>query len=85
MVGATDHYKMYGKKLHHYDVNSLYPTQMCKELPLNPLDYIANMKDIKLDDFFGFCLVKVQTTRNIKIPLLPYRNKEGMIIFPTGT
>lgn len=76
---------MYGKNLHHYDVNSLYPTQMCKELPLNPLNYIANMKDIKLDDFFGFCLVKVQTTRNIKIPLLPYRNKEGIIIFPTGT
>jgi hypothetical protein len=84
LVGATDHYKMYGEKLNHYDVNSLYPTQMCKELPLKPLDYIANMMNHKLEDFFGFCLVKVHCPRNIKIPLLPFRNKEGMIIFPTG-
>jgi hypothetical protein len=31
--GSTDDYKGYGKNLYHYDVNSLYPTAMCKDMP----------------------------------------------------
>jgi len=69
--GATDHYKMYGEKLHHYDVNSLYPHVMRKPLPFLPLSFINDMSNFNLNDFFGFCLAKIETPKNIKIPLLP--------------
>lgn len=31
--GAIDHYKLYGKNLYYYDVNSLYPFAMLKPMP----------------------------------------------------
>jgi hypothetical protein len=82
--GATDHYKMYGEGLHHYDVNSLYPHAMCNQLLLNPKYFIKDMTNIKLDDFFGFCLAKIECPKNVRMTLLPYRNSDGSIIFPTG-
>lgn len=33
--GATDYYIKYAKKVYYYDVNSLYPYAMLKDLPLN--------------------------------------------------
>jgi len=35
--GATDYYKGYGKDLYYYDVNSLYPFVMLKNMPYKPL------------------------------------------------
>jgi len=83
--GATDHYKMYGENLHHYDVNSLYPHVMRNPLPFLPLTFINDMSKINLNDFFGFCLAKIEAPKNIKIPLLPYKTETGEIIFPTGS
>ena len=52
--GATDYYKAYGKDLHYYDVNSLFPYQMCLPMPLNIINRYDDMSNINLDDFFGY-------------------------------
>ncbi len=90
--GATDYYIKYAKKVYYYDVNSLYPFAMLKDLPLKPplpqpesgqrIKWIDD--SIKLSDFFGFALVKVYCPVNISKPLLPKKHK-GKTIFPTGT
>lgn len=80
--GATDHYKRYGEKLYHYDVNSLYSTAMLNDMPLNYVKYHNDIKD--LNNFFGFCLAEIQSPINIKIPILPYRDNNNRIIFPHG-
>jgi hypothetical protein len=75
---------MYGENLKHYDVNSLYPHVMRKPLPFLPENFINDMSKTNLNDFFGFCLAKVECPKNIKIPLLPYKTEFGEVIFPTG-
>ena len=82
--GSTDYYLKYVKKVYFYDVNSLYPFAMLKEMPLNPIRYVSNINNITLDNFFGFALAKITTPPNIKIPLLIYRHV-GKVIHPTGT
>ena len=81
--GATDAYKCYGSYLHYYDVNSLYPFAMLNEMPLEMIKYHKDMGDVKLENFFGFCLAEVSCPNHLKIPLLPYK-KDGGTIFPTG-
>jgi hypothetical protein len=83
--GATDHYIQRGENLYYYDVNSLYLYAMFNNMPYKLIKYHSNLRNTKLDDFFGFCLVKVDTPTDLKIPLLPYRNKNSQIIFPLGT
>uniref|UniRef100_UPI00315D3724 hypothetical protein n=1 Tax=Infundibulicybe hongyinpan TaxID=2486348 RepID=UPI00315D3724 len=73
--GGTDYYKAYAKDLHYYDVNSLYPFAMNKELPLKPIKKYSKMTDISLNDVFGFFQVEVETPKNIIKPLLPYKHK----------
>jgi len=58
---------------------------MCNEMPFKPLEFINDLSKININDFFGFAFVKVECPKNIKNPLLPYKNKTGEIIFPTGT
>jgi hypothetical protein len=43
------------------------------------------MKKFDLNNFFGFCYVKVECPQNIKNTLLPYKNEFGEMSFPTGT
>jgi hypothetical protein len=81
--GATDYYKAYAENIKYYDINSLYPFAMKKDMPHEILEWIKDMKDIKLEDFFGFCKVEVYCPRDIIRPLLPHKyNNET--IFPTG-
>ncbi len=82
--GATDYYKAHEKNLHYYDVNSLYPYAMLQPMPHEMIKFHNDMSNIKLENFFGFCLCEVTTPKNIKIPLLPYKHN-GKTIFPTGT
>jgi hypothetical protein len=82
--GATDVYCKYLENAHYYDVNSLYPQAMLNPMPLNIIKYHDNLSNTNLDDFFGFCLVKVTTPKDIEYPLLPYKH-EGKTIFPTGS
>ena len=76
-----DYYKLWGRNLKYYKVNSLYPYAMLKDLPLN---YLGEFTNIKLEDCFGFIECIVTCPSNIKYPLLIH-NYKGRIIHPTGT
>ena len=83
--GHTDTYKPYGEDLYYYDVNSLYPFVM-KEFPMPggvPV-WHGNLEDKDLDSMLGFIEAYVVCPKTIKKPLLPYRDKNKTIIFPTG-
>ena len=80
--GATAYYIKHAVFVYYYDVNSLYPFAMMKDLPLKPLRWVDN--SVKLEDFFGFALVKVYCPVTIKKPILPFRYK-NKTIFPTGS
>lgn len=83
--GATDYYKKYGKNLKIYDVNSLYPHVMLKDMPFELINSYEDMSEIKLENFFGFVLAKIKVSKDIVIPLLPYKDpKSDKTIFPTG-
>jgi len=53
-----------------YDVNSLYPAQMCKPMPVGPP---VVSSDTNLDNYFGVVYAKIKTPMDIKCPPLPYR------------
>jgi DNA polymerase type B, organellar and viral len=82
--GATDYYYQHIKSdIYHYDVNSLYPAAMCNKIPTTPNKYFPNMKNINLNNFFGFATAKIT---HIKGPtLLPYKHETLGTIYPTGT
>jgi hypothetical protein len=83
--GATDYYKAYIEKGKQYDINSLYSYAMLKNpMPHKIIKFHKNLDNIKLENFFGFILVKVTCPKTITRPMLPYKN-EGKTIFPTGT
>jgi hypothetical protein len=81
--GGTDYYKAHEFNLHYYDVNSLYPYAMSNPMPFEIVKFYHNMRFIKLENFFGFCLAQIYCPKNIR-PVLPYRY-EGKTIHPTGS
>lgn len=82
--GATDHYKLYGKNLYYYDVNSLYPYAMLKPMPLHHIKYHSDLSMNNINLFFGFCLAEIECPKHIKIPILPFRTINNDVIYPTG-
>ncbi|KAL4553846.1 hypothetical protein LXL04_040224 [Taraxacum kok-saghyz] len=83
--GHTDVYKPFGEDLYYYDVNSLYPFVM-KEYPMpagHPVWY-SRLDNRDLEGKLGFIEAYVVCPKTIKKPFLPYREKEGTLIFPTG-
>lgn len=82
--GATDYYKKYVTNAKYYDVNSLYPFSMLRDMPGKVIKYHNNMSKINLSNFFGFVLAEVTIPKTL-VPLLPYKSKIGNTIFPTGT
>ena len=88
--GAVDVYKPYGRNIHRYDVNSLYPYIM-RNYPMpigKPTFFEGNKENIlnilHIKNKFSFIEVKVTCPDNIKAPLLLTRigNKT---IAPVGT
>lgn len=84
--GRTEVFKRgYFKDYNYYDFNSLYPSVMVDEVFPNPntlritrrndLHHINNFEGISDVDIFVF---------PCKYPILPVRNEEGRVIFPTG-
>ena len=83
--GRTEAFKRgYFEDKNYYDFNSLYPTVMLEELPdpnslrithKNTVNYINKYEGISKVDVFIFPQ---------KYPVLPFRNKIGRVIFPTG-
>lgn len=67
------------KKVCYVDINSLYPYKMLKEYP-GPLEVWIKRRLPK----FGLleCTIQVPKT---DLPTLPYRDKEGRILYPWGT
>ena len=55
---------------------------MLNDMPLNYVKYHNDIKD--LNNFFGFCLAKIECPLHIKIPILPFRDSNSRIIFPRG-
>jgi len=45
----------------------------------------SDLESIPLDSMFGFIEAYVECPQSIKKPFLPYRNKDGTLLFPTGT
>jgi hypothetical protein len=84
--GATDYYKKYGKDLYYYDVNSLYPFVMLKDMPYKPLKWYEDMSEIKLEDFFGFALARIECDDDVKLPIIPIKDRcsENRILYPRG-
>ena len=71
--GSTDLYKPILKSGFYYDVNSLYPTVMCLDMPLKQGSYSTfnrNKNDNDFLNFFGFLEIKVQTPKKITNPIL---------------
>jgi hypothetical protein len=64
-------------------VNSLYPKAMCKPMPHEIIGKYEDMSNIKLENFFGFCLAEITCPKDIIIPLLIHKYN-GKSIHPTG-
>jgi hypothetical protein len=79
--GRVEVYKPYGENLYWYDVVSLYPSQMKKEMPIGN---IFKSNDSELNNYFGFCYASVEVPDNIYNPILPFRDKDNNVYFPTG-
>jgi hypothetical protein len=83
--GATVYYKMKAENIYYYDVNSLYPFALMKPMPQELIRKIKIFEnDFNLDSFFDFLKVVVNSSKDIKLPLLPCKYN-GKTIFPTGT
>jgi DNA polymerase type B, organellar and viral len=44
------------------------------------------MSEIKLEDFFGFALARIECSDNVKLPVLPFkvRTLDQRILYPRG-
>jgi len=63
-----------------YDVVSHYPSVMLKPMPIgNPI--LSNDKNI--ENYFGYCYVKITPPINLNIYLIPYRYKDGSVSCPS--
>lgn len=83
--GHVDVYKPYGENLFYYDVNSLYPYIMKSyPMPEGVPVWHNNLEDADLDNLFGFIEAYVVCPSSIEHPFLPYKDKFGTLIFPTG-
>jgi hypothetical protein len=81
--GVVDVYQPYLTNGYYYDINSLYPYAMLRDMPIGQPRVIRG--DIKLDEFFGFLYVEIQTPENMKIPYLTYRINTNNILSPLGS
>ena len=78
--GRVEIFKLHGKDLNYYDVNSLYPFVMKKY----PMPVGLPVKNFCMTiDKFGVAYAEIEVPQDLKIPLLPHKIKEKLI-FPKG-
>ena len=83
--GHVDVYIPAGENLYHYDINSLYPFIMKScAMPCGVPVWKNNLERVDLDSLFGFLEAFVVCPPTLSRPFLPYRDKFGTLIFPTG-
>jgi len=83
--GHVDVYKPYGKGLYYYDINSLYPYVMKEySMPGGVPVWHGNLDGKDLDSLYGFIEAYIICPDNIDKPFLPYKDKDGTLLFPTG-
>ncbi|KAG2481366.1 hypothetical protein PVAP13_J672500 [Panicum virgatum] len=86
--GHTDVYLPSGEDLKYYDINSLYPYSMLSDMPAGKPRWILNLglkkSKMELKDMFGFIKAFVIAPAGMHKPFLPYKQKDGTLIFPTG-
>jgi hypothetical protein len=83
--GRVEIFRREAKNLNCYDINSCYPWAMLQSMPTGncrmwegePPSYINC-------NYIGFIHAKVNVPVNTYLPVLPYRNKKGKLIFPVG-
>jgi len=79
--GRVEVYKGYGKGLHWYDVNSLYPSAMLEEMPEGEVYHTKTYQK----DLIGFYKVWIETLPSFYIsPLLIKRDKENLFVNGKG-
>lgn len=74
-----------GKSIYIYDVNAMYPFAMTLEFPRTEslfFDCKPTMEDVF--DYHGVTLCDIKAP-NIYYPVLPFRNEDGKLLFPTGS
>lgn len=71
--------KYYGA-IKYIDVNSMYPYVMIGEFP-DPYTYIKT----KDPDLSSYGLTYADVTSALPVPVLPYRRKDGRLMFPNGS
>jgi hypothetical protein len=79
--GRVEVFKGYVENIYIYDIVSLYPSCMLKNLPIGN---ISNSTDTNIDNYFGFCFASVNVPKGIRAPILPFRLDNGGLIYPTG-
>lgn len=79
--GRVEVFKCYGENLYWYDVVSLYPAQMKKDMPIGNL---IKSNDSNLDNYFGFCYASVDVPEHTYSPVLPFRDDNNNIFYPVG-
>jgi len=76
--GRVEIFNFYGNDLRMYDVNSMYPAVMLRDMPLGrPKRYLSPSLDIE-----GVIHAEIEVD-GIEYPVLPYRKKEKLL-FPVG-
>lgn len=69
-----------GKLGYYYDFNSFYPSLMLKPMPVgNPT--LSSSTD--LDSYFGFCFAKIIPPEGLENYLVPKRDIDGKVYFPS--
>jgi hypothetical protein len=85
--GKTEVYERKGKNLYYYDVNSLYPFSMLKDMPVGDttLRYFKIPVEGRiLNNKFGFAQVQIKAPKGINRPILPLK-ANGRIYNPLGS
>lgn len=84
--GHVDVYKPRGDNLYYYDLNSLYPFVMKKyPMPSGEAVWKNNLLKEDLDTLYGFVEAFVVCPTTMDHPFLPYKDRKGRCIFPTGS
>lgn len=82
--GTTELYQPYLKNGFYYDVNSLYPTVMSLDIPLQPCCLKRINFQFNLSNFFGFLEVRIITPVKITNPFLLVKTSDDKVIEPRG-